>query len=235
MTWVYSVVMWLVTPIIRGWGRLEVRGLDRLPASGPCLVIGNHDSHWDPLVIGVAASGHRPIRALAKSSLWRSSLLARILTGMGQYPITRGVADRAELAAVTAGLAAGECVGIFCEGTISRGQQLRAYSGAGWLAKSVPSTHAVGVAITGSVDIVRFPVRPRLRVEFFPLRDGDRRPDESSVGFSRRALAELRERAPAVPAGRSVPQPVRSQSDQPRPIVIGPAPVTARRNSEPGN
>lgn len=218
ITWVYRLVMLLVAPIIRSWGRLEVRGLEQLPGRGPCLLIGNHDSHWDPLVIGVAALPVRPIRALAKSSLWRSAALAWILDGMGQFPITRGVADRAELAAVTAGLARGQCVGIFCEGTISRGQQLRAYSGAGWLARSVPSSRAVGVAVTGSVDIVRFPRRPWIKVEFFSLREGDRRPAESSIGFSRRALAELREKAPAVPAGRS---------PQPSPIVIGPASGTA--------
>ena len=64
-------------------------------------------------------------------------------------------------------LRAGACIGVFPEGTVSRGKPLRALSGAGRLAVTVPESQLVCCAITGSVDVVRFPKRPRIRVEFF--------------------------------------------------------------------
>ena len=63
----YRAVMAFATPIVRWWGRLEVVGLPGLPENGPTLLMVNHDSAWDPLVVGVAA-GKRQIRALAKAS-----------------------------------------------------------------------------------------------------------------------------------------------------------------------
>jgi 1-acyl-sn-glycerol-3-phosphate acyltransferase len=199
----YRVVMLLVTPILRWWGRLEVVGLELLPASGPTVVIGNHDSNWDPLVVGVAAMHRRPIRAMAKAQLWgRSRALAWVMSQMGQLKITRGRADLSELMAVRRALAAGDCVGVFPEGKLSRGHKLRAFSGAGWLAKSDSAPTVLAVTMTGAVDLVRFPKRPRIQVTFFEPLSGQRRPGESSIGLSRRVLAEIRDRVPPVAAGR---------------------------------
>jgi 1-acyl-sn-glycerol-3-phosphate acyltransferase len=159
---VYRAAMSAATPVVRWWGRLEVIGLDHL-SDGPVLVVGNHDSNWDPLIVGVAAAHRVQIRALAKSELWRRPALAWVRDHMGQFKITRGRADLAELGAVRAALAGGECVGVFPEGGLSREHKIRAYSGAGWLAKSVPGTLLVAVTITGAVELVRFPRRPRIK------------------------------------------------------------------------
>jgi 1-acyl-sn-glycerol-3-phosphate acyltransferase len=200
---VYRIAMLLVTPVVRWWGRLEVVGVELVRPDGPCLIIANHDSNWDPLVVGVAALRVRQIRAMAKAELWAGTrALAWAVQHMGQFKITRGRADMAELNPVRAALQAGECVGVFPEGKLSKGQKLRAYSGAGWLAKAAPDVHVVAVTITGAVDLVRFPTRPRIRVTFFEPVTGQRRPGESSIGLSRRVLAEIRDRVPPVAAGR---------------------------------
>lgn len=196
---VYRLVTALATPVVRWWGRLEVVGIDRLPTDGPTVLMANHDSHWDPLVIAVAAGRRRQFRALAKASLWQSRPLGWVLNGMGQIPIERGRADAEALATAIAQLRAGACIGVFPEGTISRGEALRARSGAGRLAVAIPGTRVVCAAVTGSVDIVRFPKRPRLRVEFFEL-TLDR--EETALALTRRALADIRAIAPPVPAGR---------------------------------
>lgn len=197
---VYRLVMALATPIVRWWGRLEVVGVDRFPADGATVLMANHDSNWDPLVLGVAALPRREVRALAKASLWRSRPLRWVLNGMGQIPIERGRGDLEALAAAIAQLRAGACVGVFPEGTISRGAALRARSGAGRLAVAVPGTRVVCGAVSGCVDIVRFPKRPRLRVEFFELAL-DR--EETPLALTRRALAAMRTIAPPAAAGRS--------------------------------
>ncbi|MHA3704703.1 lysophospholipid acyltransferase family protein [Jatrophihabitans sp. YIM 134969] len=197
----YRGVMLIATPIVRLWSRLRVDGLELVAPSGPVLMIANHDSQWDPLVVGVAARGVQ-VRALAKASLWKNPIVAKVLDGMGQIPIERGRSDHAALTNAIEQLEAGACIGIFPEGTISRGQQLRALSGAGRLALAAPGTQVVGVAITGAVDIVRFPRRPRLRVEFFLPEAGQPREGESAVALTKRVMTEVREKAPPAPAGR---------------------------------
>ena len=202
MSRTYRVVMAIATPFVRWWGRLEVRGLEVLAPSGAVLMIANHDSQWDPLVVGVAARGFQ-VRALAKASLWKNPIVARVLDGMGQIPIERGRSDTGALTAAIDRLTAGECIGVFPEGTISRGQQLRALSGAGRLALAAPGTQVVGVAITGAVDIVRFPKRPRIRVEFFVPAAGQPADGESAIALTKRVMVEVRQKAPPAPAGRT--------------------------------
>lgn len=191
--------MAVATPIVRWWGRLEVVGLDVLPRTEPTVLMVNHDSAWDPVVVGVAAR-RRQIRALAKASLWTFAPMGWVLDRMGQVPIERGRADTAALATAIERLREGSCIGIFPEGTVSRGRTLRFLSGAGRLATAVPEARVLGVRVTGSVDIVRFPHRPRIRVEFFEPADGQPRPGESPVALTRRVMAEVRAgAAPAIP------------------------------------
>ena len=198
----YRFAMAVCAPLIRWWGRLEVAGLEHMPRSGPTLLIGNHDSHWDPVAIGVAARPRRQIRALAKSSLWKLRPLAPVLDGMGQIPIERGKGDVAALSAAIERLRAGACIGVFPEGTISRGKALRARSGAGRLALEVPEARIVSVAVTGTVDIVRFPKRPSIRVEFYGPGAGERLESEDAAAMAARITAEIRERAPIAIPGR---------------------------------
>ncbi len=201
----FNGVMTACSPIVRTWARLEVSGLEHLPPSGPTLLASNHDSWWDPIVIGTAAVGKRQIRALAKSSLWRNPLVGRVLDGMGQIPIERGKGDAQALERAIADLRAGACVGIFLEGTRSRGRQLRARSGFGWIAQAVPEAEIVCCTVIGSTDLVRFPTRPTVRVRFFRPAGGPT-PGESAGEFTARLLAEIRAEAPVMSSGRRVPR-----------------------------
>lgn len=198
----YALVMIVATPVVRWWGRLEVTGQDLLAAGGPMILMVNHDSAWDPVVVGVAAR-RRQIRALAKSSLWKTRPMAWVLDRMGQIPIERGRGDRAALSAAIEHLRQGQCIGVFPEGTVSRGRQMRFLSGAGRLALAVPGTRVLGVRITGAVDIVRFPRRPAIRVEFFEPASGQPRPEDSAISLTRRVMIEVRAQAPAAIPGRA--------------------------------
>ncbi|GAB7051700.1 lysophospholipid acyltransferase family protein [Catenuloplanes indicus] len=200
---VYRAVMAAAGPIVRWWGRLEVTGLHHLPAHGATIVAANHDSMWDPVVIAVAARRHRQIHALAKASLWNNALLRRVLDGMGQIPVRRGEADTDALDAAVRCLTGGGCLGIFPEGTRSQGRRLRARSGAGRLAQAVPEAHIVCAAVSGTVDIARFPRRPRLKVTFFAPTPPP--PSESARELAARLTAELRAVAPVATAGRRRP------------------------------
>jgi len=174
--------------------------LDNLPMRGAVIVSANHDSAWDPVVIAFAARRHRQIQALAKASLWKNPLLRRVLDGMGQIPVRRGQADTDALDAAVQCLSAGGCVGIFPEGSRSQGRQLRARSGAGRLAHTVPQARILCAAVAGTVDIASFPRRPRLKVTFFEPTPSS--PSESALALAARLTAELRAVAPVAAARR---------------------------------
>jgi 1-acyl-sn-glycerol-3-phosphate acyltransferase len=203
ITRAYRGVMIASTPGVVWWGRLQVTGLELLPLKGPLLVVGDHDSYWDTVATGIAAMARRQIRALAKSSMWKNTLLGAVLTGMGQIPIERGSGDTGALDRAIEELRRGACIGIYPEGTRSLGRALRARSGVGYLARAVPETTIIGVACNGTVAIPRFPVvRPHVRVEFFQFERPAIAPSESPQQYSNRLLAQLRQRAPIEVAGR---------------------------------
>jgi len=191
----YWTAMTACRPVMR-WGRLQVEGLEGLPESGPVLVVGNHDSHWDPIAVGVAALRRRQIKALAKSDLWKVRGLGPVLNGMGQIPIERGAGDAGALASAIEALRQGACIGVFPEGTRSRGKVLRARSGVGRLALEVPEAKLICVAVEGTSDLTGFPRRPRLRVRFFEPAGGQAQPGEEPGELAVRLLAEIRELVP---------------------------------------
>jgi 1-acyl-sn-glycerol-3-phosphate acyltransferase len=191
----YRAVMALNRPVAI-WARLQVEGLETLPTDGPLLVVGNHDSHWDPLMVGMAAVKRRQIRALAKAELWDVKGLGPILHGMGQVPIKRGSGDKEALAKAIETLRAGACIGVFPEGTRSRGKELRARSGVARLALEVPEAHVSLVAIEGTSDLTGFPRRPRVKVRFFDPAGGQPQPGDDPGELAASWLAELRALVP---------------------------------------
>ncbi len=90
----------------------------------------------------------------------------------------------------------GACIGVFPEGTRSRGKVLRARSGVARLALEVPEAKLVCVAIEGTSDLTGFPRRSRIRVRFFDPSGGQARPDEQPDELAVRLLAEIRKLVP---------------------------------------
>lgn len=198
----YRVVVSVGAPIMYLWSRMRVTGLECVPASGPLLLVADHDSYWDPIAIAVAARRIRPIRALAKSTLWSNKVVGAVMTGMGQIPVERGASNVEAMSRAIDELRKGACIGVFPEGTRSLGAERRARSGVGRLAQAVPEAAIVCVRSTGTVDVVRFPKRPSISVEFFLPRGGGLQPGESASAFADRLLAEIREGAPREVPGR---------------------------------
>jgi len=201
MTRTYLIALGICKPVVRLWGRLDVEGVEHIPAEGPLLIVSNHDSYWDPVAIGLGAIGQRQIRALSKSSLWKVKGLDKVLDGMGQIPIVRGTGDAGALDRAIEELRAGSCIGIFPEGTRSLGRTLRPRSGLGRLVAAVPEAVVVPVAVTGTTDITRFPKRPRVHVRFLAPPEG-LRAGESPSDYAARVVEQIRQIAPITIAGR---------------------------------
>ena len=105
--------------------------------------------------------------------------------------------DAGALARAVEALRRGSCIGVFPEGTRSRGKVLRARSGVGRLALEVPEAHVVCVAIEGTSDLTGFPRRPHCG-SASSSRAAASPPDEDPGELSARLLAEIRALVPPI-------------------------------------
>ena len=117
----YHVVARLaMAPIWTQRWRIDVEGLEHVPASGGAVMVLNHSSFVDFFTAARAPFLRlgRPVRMLAKASLFRSRLVGPFMRGAGHIPVERG-AGREALAAAVDALRRGEFVGVLPEQTIS--------------------------------------------------------------------------------------------------------------------
>ena len=175
----------------RFWFRLRRRGPCTVPAEGPVVVVCNHTSPIDPLLL-IACTPSRVIGFMIARE-YADLPVFRRLTGMiGCIPVRRDGQDAVAVRTALRRLAAGGAVGVFLEGGIPRpGQEVRPKEGAALLALRTAATivpaHISGVRYDGRV-VRTFFRRHRAEVRFGrPIRP-DRRP-ASRPG--RREVAEL--------------------------------------------
>jgi len=109
--------------------RVQQEGLDNIPEEGPCVVVCNHVSYVDAVVI--AACIRRPIRFVMDHRIFRAPLLSFIFRAMRTIPIASSSEDPSvkERAydEVASALRAGEIVGIFPEGRLTHTGELNAF------------------------------------------------------------------------------------------------------------
>lgn len=123
-------ILWL---FLKLYNRLEVRGAAHIPATGGVLLVANHVSFLDPPALGCAAR-HRVVRYMARDTLFENPLFGRLLRNVAAVPISRDRGDIGALKKAIAVLKAGDCLGLFPEGTRSSDGRLHpAKSGVGFL------------------------------------------------------------------------------------------------------
>ncbi len=154
--------------------KLRWRNADRVPAGGPAILVVNHLSYADPVVVAryVHDAGRVP-RFLAKSSLFGIPVVGRALRGTGQIPVDRGTADaRQSLDGSVAALRRGETIIVYPEGTVTRDPQwwpMAGRTGAARLALLAPDIPVIPMAQWGAqftVDVYhkRYRLWPRSTV-----------------------------------------------------------------------
>lgn len=120
------LVRWIVRLLVRALYRVRARGLDAVPPEGPALIVANHVSYVDALILGALCE--RPVRFVVDHRIHDRWPLRWFFELCGAIPIASRREDPARLARAMARidgyLAAGEVVGLFPEGRLTRDGEL---------------------------------------------------------------------------------------------------------------
>lgn len=144
--WLQSFTRWIGTWCFYVGYRLRMWHRERIPATGPVVVVANHSAMVDgPLLYGLLG---RRTAFLIKEEMFHGPL-GWILPRIGQLPIRRGEADRTPLLTAVRLLRHDGVVVVFPEGTRGEGDVRDAQQGAVWLARTGGAT-MLPVAIRGT-------------------------------------------------------------------------------------
>jgi 1-acyl-sn-glycerol-3-phosphate acyltransferase len=122
------------------------------------ILVANHESIWDPFILGVATP--REIRYMAKAELFQSRLLAAAMRSFNAFPVERGGGDRDAMSEAGRLLARGEVLGMFPQGTSKPERQIGWHRGAARLALATGAP-LVPVRLSGTK---RLPRRSHVRI-----------------------------------------------------------------------
>jgi 1-acyl-sn-glycerol-3-phosphate acyltransferase len=113
------LVMWV---LIHTLYRVSASGMDNIPEEGAAVIVSNHVTYIDPLLIG--ARIRRPIRFVMHKHIFKIPVIASVFRLNKAIPIVSGKTDpeglKAALDMVAAELEAGQLVVIFPEGHLTR-------------------------------------------------------------------------------------------------------------------
>ena len=166
--WLYDLLWVLCRTLAVSVFGFRVRFAEPLPLQGGLLVVSSHQSHLDPLLLGLASD--RRLSTLARSSLYHFKPFAAAITALDAVPIDRNASMVKTMKALIGRLRAGRAVVIFPEGTrTSTGRLGEIKSGFALLAKKA-AVPIAPVAIVGAYECwprSRLLPRPgRIRLEF---------------------------------------------------------------------
>lgn len=206
---------WL--PKIRWFTRLVWRPyyyhFDKIPKTGPCLLIANHVSYVDGLVISAGCS--RPVRFVIDGAIYALPVVHYFMKHSRAIPIRPNKESvSAALDAIAAGLEAGDAICLFPEGQLTyTGSLGRFRPGIEWIIRrnAVP-VYPIGlVGLWGSVFSRKYRNRPfrwwprRWNRQVFAVCGDPIPPEDVTVNRLQRIVLQLKQQASAHRQGAKTP------------------------------
>ncbi len=159
-------ILWLVNL------PMTVHGTENIPSTGPCVIVANHSSYLDGLV--VLGTLRRDACFVAKRELLGQFIPRVFLNRIGALFVARdeSLESVAGADAMTAAVRAGEALVVFAEGTFTRAPGLLPFHLGGFLAAATAGAAVVPMAIRGTRSSLRdgewFPRHVPIAVEVGP-------------------------------------------------------------------
>jgi 1-acyl-sn-glycerol-3-phosphate acyltransferase len=165
--WAFGICVAIAEPLLRLFTKQRWIDGEKIPATGGCVVVGNHLSHVDPLTFGHFIYGcGRIVRFLAKVEVLDIPVLGRLIRATGQIPVYRMTTDASlAFSAAVEAVEKGRCVVVYPEGTLTRDPDLWPMVGKTGAARIALASGApvIPVAQWGPQDILwPYAARPNL-------------------------------------------------------------------------
>jgi 1-acyl-sn-glycerol-3-phosphate acyltransferase len=198
----YWFVKAIFFPFVKLYLGLTRDGTAHLPRRGPAIVVSNHVSYMDAILLGSAAP--RPIRFIVLQWMYDLLLLRWFYWGMGTIPVRAG-RDAHGLRLAVRTLQTGKVVGLFPEGSRSEDGRFKDTQPGAALLAALSGAPVVPVFIDGAGESMpvggAFPRPARVHVRFgpplrFPEGRGGR-DREALAAFGRRLEDAIRALGPA--------------------------------------
>jgi 1-acyl-sn-glycerol-3-phosphate acyltransferase len=169
---------------------LKLRGIDKFPTAGAAIVCSNHQSYFDPLLLGGLCN--RRMNYLAREDLFNSRLFGGLMRWYDAIPVRRDGMSISGLKVTLKRLKRGELVVMFPEGTRTKDGEIAPLKNGFCMLARKAKVPLVPVAIAGAFDVWpkkrRFPWFARISLEA-----GDPIPAETVVSLSDDELVALLE------------------------------------------
>ena len=206
-SWFYQLVISLFAVAAKLLYFVRVEGKENLP-QGACVIMGNHRAWVDPFFLALCARD-REIRFMGKKELWGNKLFAWIASQVRGIPVDRGNADMASIRMSMTVLKAGHTLGIFPEGTRSKGDGMLPLQGGASLLALRAKCPVIPVYIDGGYKLFhKVAVRVGKPVEMDDLLAGriTRETTDELTARVESAFAKLSN-------GKSLPAPAKAQGN----------------------
>ena len=146
----YESFFWVSGPAMTLGFSLRTEGMRHVPKSGPALLIANHQSYFDPDLVGIAARRH--LCFLARKTLFRNKVFAWVIRTLEAIPIDQEGIGIDGIRDILEQLRAGRAVLVFPEGERTHDGQLQPLRpGVSLLIKKAQAP-VVPVGIAGAYD-----------------------------------------------------------------------------------
>jgi 1-acyl-sn-glycerol-3-phosphate acyltransferase len=158
----YKFVLKLLNFYLVVFNRWSIQGKENLPQEGPVVLVANHASYWDPVIL--ACSVNRVVHFMAKEELFKVPVFGTIIRLLHAFPVKRGRPDRNALRMTTEILQKGDVLALFPEGTRSKtGELLPFHPGAALFALRAKAP-LVPISISGSRTTFPLSLRGKITV-----------------------------------------------------------------------
>jgi 1-acyl-sn-glycerol-3-phosphate acyltransferase len=163
----YRIVQWYFSTLLASLSGLRATGRDNIPDQGALMMVSNHLSHLDVLVLGILLK--RPLNYVARSTLffWPLGVFIRSL---GAFPIQRDGIGAQGLKETLKRLRSGGIVTLFPEGTRTRDGELAELKAGIALLAAKAKVPILPAAIAGTFESWprsrSYPVAHPIRVHF---------------------------------------------------------------------
>ncbi len=143
----WSCVVWFAACYrLRAWGGHYI------PPSGPVLLVANHQSFFDPIIVGISAY-RRPFFVMARETLWRNRPLGWLIGSLNAIQVNQTKGDLAAMRRLVDVLRQGHALLVFPEGVRTGDGTTGSFATGTMLLIRRARPTVVPIAIEGAFDV----------------------------------------------------------------------------------